>query len=70
MLEAIAPTLPVVIRVLVSMATQETARLAVVRVGLTISLFSMPSQCGATAERRTRDREIPGSQLACAIWIF
>ena len=30
--------------------------------------FSMPSQCGAAAERRTRDREVPGSELACAIW--
>ena len=29
-----------------------------------------PSECGATAEHRTRDRELPGSELACAIWFF
>ena len=27
----------------------------------------VPSQCGATAERRTRDRGIPDSKLPCAI---
>ena len=26
------------------------------------------NQCGATAERRTSDREVPDSKLACAIW--
>ena len=30
----------------------------------------LPSQCGAKAERRTRDREVPGSERACAIWFF
>ena len=30
----------------------------------------MPSQCGAAAERTTRDREVPGSKLACAVWLF
>ena len=35
-----------------------------------IRLVSLPSQCGATAERRTWDREVPGSKLACAIWFF
>ena len=30
----------------------------------------LPSQCGAAAERRTRDREDPGLKLACAIWFF
>ena len=30
---------------------------------------SSPSQFGATAERRTRDRGFPGSKLTCAIWI-
>ena len=30
----------------------------------------MPSQCGATAERRAQDREIPDSKLACVIWFF
>ena len=29
-----------------------------------------PGQCGATAERRPRDREVPVSKLACAIWFF
>ena len=33
-------------------------------------LFFSPSQCGATAERRTQDREVPRSKLACAIWFF
>ena len=39
------------------------------------SLYSLskrhqPIQCGATAERRTRDREVPGSRLACAICFY
>ena len=29
-----------------------------------------PSQCGATADRRTRDRKVSGSKFACAIWFF
>ena len=29
-----------------------------------------PNQCGATADRRTRDREVPGSKLAYAICFF
>ena len=29
-----------------------------------------PSQCGAKAERRTRDRVVQGSKIACAIWVF
>ena len=35
-----------------------------------ISGLLLPSQCGAATERRTRDREVPGSLLACAIWFF
>ena len=31
---------------------------------------TLPSQCGAMAERRTRDRQVPGSKLACAIWFL
>ena len=33
-------------------------------------LEKLASQCGAAAERRTRDREVSGSKLACAIWFF
>ena len=33
-------------------------------------LYTRWIACGATAERSTRDREVPGSKLACAIWIF
>ena len=37
---------------------------------ITTSIYTYPSQCGRTAERGTRDREVPGSKLACAIWFF
>ena len=30
----------------------------------------LTSQCGAAAERRTRNQEVPGSKLANAIWFF
>ena len=33
-------------------------------------LHHRPSQCGATAERMTRVREVPGSKLAWANWFF
>ena len=34
-------------------------------------LFSLlEGQCGAAAEHKTRDREVSGWKLACAIWIF
>ena len=35
-----------------------------------MSIHSFESQCGATAERSTRDREVPGSKLVCAICFF
>ena len=38
--------------------------------GQNVTLPSLPSQCGATAERRTRDGEDAGSKLACAVWFF
>ena len=35
--------------------------------GLKVMFSTLPSQCGAAAERKTQDREVPGSKLACAM---
>ena len=35
-----------------------------------LSISPLPSHCGATEGRRTRDREVPGSKLAFAIIVF
>ena len=32
--------------------------------------YHQPASVAQWAERRTRDREVPGSKLACAIWFF
>ena len=32
--------------------------------------YGTPSQYGAMAERRTRNREVSGLKPACAIWFF
>ena len=42
--------------------------------GLTVFLFlpdlAEPVWRNSTAQRTTRDREVPGSTLACAVWFF
>ena len=35
-----------------------------------LSSISSPASVAQRAERRTRDREVPDSKLACVIWFF